>query len=290
MTNNALYFPPPRDWQVFQDFITSLARLKFDPRTVQAYGRSGQRQNGVDVFAKDYSGLSIGLQAKETKTKLSSSVLIQECDSARNFSPQLEWFILCTTERTDAKLQDKVNEIEASGKYSFKPQIWFWDDLNLLINNFGSLISELYDDYGRNFDRTVKAQHLSVLRLAFNRPAFTDNFLHERSYSDFQDALVDTKQLMRTGFLFDRVTRNVIFQTIPTDMLPESDHKKQILRLERALQSLYNKFLENRNRMMSDHNFDQSMAGVFNIERGKILQRLNKLLEDNNLEPISALY
>jgi hypothetical protein len=79
---------------------------------VVEYGRLGQRQNGVDVYAEDRFGKKIGIQCKETKSVLADGEIRQEADKARSFPQKLDLFILATTDRTDAK--ETLNKVSLS--------------------------------------------------------------------------------------------------------------------------------------------------------------------------------
>ena len=41
-------FPKPRDWNAFEDIVCDVLARKYQNLNLQRYGRSGQRQHGVD--------------------------------------------------------------------------------------------------------------------------------------------------------------------------------------------------------------------------------------------------
>lgn len=106
MNQFQIYLPPPSNWQDFQLLLGEIARTRFEPSTVVEYGRNGQRQNGVDVFAVDRFGRRIGIQCKETKVDLKKSVLKTEADKATKFKGGLDQFVIATTDMTDIAIQD----------------------------------------------------------------------------------------------------------------------------------------------------------------------------------------
>src|SRR5262245_42764726 len=65
MNQLKIYLPPPTNWQDFQSLVKDIAESRYDPSTVVEYGRQGQAQNGVDVYAEDRFGKKIGIQCKE---------------------------------------------------------------------------------------------------------------------------------------------------------------------------------------------------------------------------------
>src|ERR1039458_5374548 len=129
MSQLKIFLPPPANWQDFQSLVKDIAAIRYDPATVVEYGRQGQRQNGVDVYAEDFFGNKIGIQCKETKDVLTKGAIKSEADKATSFSQKLDLFILATTDRTDAKLQAAVITLNGSHIYSFKLRVDFWDDL-----------------------------------------------------------------------------------------------------------------------------------------------------------------
>jgi hypothetical protein len=290
MNQIQIYLPPPRDWQIFQDLIFELAKIKYKENTVQNYGRQGQKQNGVDIFATDYNDENIGLQCKETKSIITEDVIYDECNKAMHFSPILNTFIICTTSRTDVKLQNKVNEINGSKEYNFFIQIWFWETINVHINNYNKILIMLYSTYANEFLADDVNTHLRAIYFSFNRPAFRDNFSYERSYGDFEEALVNTKQLLRTGILFDRITKNVILQVVPTDLIGNKKYKKFLKTLENKLESIYQTYIKNKEKMNNDNKYAEDINGLFNIKRRELIERINKELKLNEIDEIKINY
>ena len=286
-----IYTHPPRDWQVFQNLIFDLSKIKFIENSVIEYGRLGQRQNGVDVFAKDRFEKCIGLQCKETKgDNLPQSDIEDECAKVIKFVPKIDCLIFCTTLRSDTDIQDTINHLNESKKYPFTLQVWFWDEINLELNKFSNLIFTLYADYAAQFGIDDIQRHLTALRSAFDRPAFHDNFLHERNYNDFEEAISSTKQLIRTGILCDRITRTVISQVVPCDLIVDVKYKKFLMSIERSLESIYKVYISNKTAILRDHNQAASFAGVFNVSRKKLIGVINKKLHQHKLQEIAINY
>src|SRR5215207_2473913 len=87
--------PQPANWQDFQSLIVEVARAKYVADSVQEFGRQGQRQNGVDIYATDLLDRNIGIQCKETKKNgLNQQIIADEIESASKFSPSLDLFIV----------------------------------------------------------------------------------------------------------------------------------------------------------------------------------------------------
>ena len=93
--------------------------MHYVKESVHEYGRQGQRQNGVDVYAEDGDGRKIGIQCKETKKVLDEQVVLTEATNAKGFFEQLKVFIVATTDRKDKHLQDYVMTLNSSGEFPF---------------------------------------------------------------------------------------------------------------------------------------------------------------------------
>lgn len=285
-----IYLPAPTDWPAFQLLVKQIAETRYDPATVVEYGRQGQRQDGVDVYAEDNFGNEIGIQCKETKGKLAVSAIEEEADKAKSFGQPLDQFIVATTARTDAKVQAAVMALNASGAYSFKIRVDFWDVLVADINRYAMVLNGCYQTYRETFQKTDESHHLACLRVAFDRPAFKDDFLFERNYDDFEEALVSTKRLFRTGFTMDRWSRIPVVQTVPLEFLPVGPHRKFVSKIEGHLEKVYKEYIADKQRILATPRYAQDRAGHYNILRRKLLTELNKRLIDSGLPGIQFAY
>jgi hypothetical protein len=290
MSQTKIYLPPPSNWQDFQELVAQVARVQYDPDSVQEYGRQGQRQNGVDVFAEMLDKKPVGIQCKETKTKLSQTELQNDIDAAKAFVPSLNLFVIATTERRDTKFQDWVNEMNASGNYSFRIRIDFWDDFQSYINHSAMVLNSCYEAYREEFKKTDETHHLECIRTVFERPAFVDDFAYERSYREFGEALADTMRFFRIGVLRDRWSSVGIIQAVPLLSLPDGKYKASVQQISDSLESLYRMYTKDARRLDSDCRYAHDRAGHYNIERRKLLDRLNKLLTAASLPEINFRY
>jgi hypothetical protein len=291
MNQIQIFMPPPTNWQDFQTLIVEIARVKFIPDSVQEFGRQGQSQRGVDIYAVDLLERKIGIQCKETKKNgLSTTIIDAEITDALGFSPNLDLFIIATTQRTDAKIQTYINQLNDSRTYSFKIHLWFWDDINRDINRSQNVMSSCYKTFLEQFGADEIENHLSGIRLAFDRPAFKDNFLRERNYSDFEDALVDTKAMLKTGFLYDRRTRNLVAQIIPASMVGDTIYREFLGKVEKSLEKIYQEYLRDKKANIKNPNRFEERAGAYNISRRKLIEDINSRLRTAGLPNIEIFY
>jgi hypothetical protein len=286
-----IYLPPPHNWQDFQGLVKDIAAVRYDSKTVQEYGRPGQKQFGVDIFAMDRDGSTrIGIQCKETKDPLTEKEIRAEADKARAFPNGLDVFILVTTDSADARLQDLVLDMNKNNSFPFRLRIEFWNDLVNDINKFESIIKSYYENYRASFKQTDESRHLACLRMAFDRPAFKDDFLCEFSYQDFERAIIETKRLFRTGLSVDSWSGNPITQAIPIDLLPTGSYRSFVATLERKLEEVYQTYMHHKFQAPTGRRYEQEVAAQLNILRRKLLTDLNKKLVKAGMNRIDFRY
>ncbi|WP_293337675.1 hypothetical protein [Microcoleus sp. CAWBG58] len=292
MNQVQIYMPPPLNWQDFETLIEEIAKTKYSPDSVQSYGGQGQAQHGIDVYAVDHYGKHIGIQCKQTKQKekITEGIITTEAKKANSFLPALSLLIIATTQNTDAKLQNVINIINQNNTYNFKIQIWFWDDINRDINRSFSVMYSCYKEFQNQFGISETKNHLNILRLAFDRPAFKDDFLHERNYDDFEQALASTKQMLKTGFLFDRWSKSMIANCVPIEMIGDPEYKEVIDKIEKKVEKIYQMYLRDKRKFIQEPQLREDCAGKYNIQRRELIKILNKMFESKGLNPIVISY
>lgn len=137
--------PPPSNWQDFESLCTDLwARVWADPDT-QRNGRQGQRQQGVDIYGRpgqrtEWAGVQC--KVKGLGASLTRDELLAEVDKAKGFRPALAAFIVATTVRRDARLQEVARLITEDhlARGLFSVQVFFWDDILTLLSNYPDLL------------------------------------------------------------------------------------------------------------------------------------------------------
>ena len=96
----------PKNWQDFERQTRVLFACVLNDPNTQVNGRSGQEQNGVDVYGyrnEDRDRL-VGVQCKKKyENKVTEKELRAEVDKAKNFKPKISEFFLITTAPRDQK-------------------------------------------------------------------------------------------------------------------------------------------------------------------------------------------
>jgi hypothetical protein len=123
--------PPPKSWDEFEDITLAAAKLRWSSTDFQRHGRTGQKQDGVDIFGHDDDDRHIGVQCKNTVDGITLAVVQTEVKNAEAFEPPLDRLYIATTAKRDAPLQKEVRVLsEARRQQSkFRVDILFWDDL-----------------------------------------------------------------------------------------------------------------------------------------------------------------
>lgn len=154
--------PKPKSWDEFEDIVWEIyTRTWQDPHT-QRYGRSGQAQNGIDIYGHlKNSDNYIGIQCKRYEdNRLNWGAIVTEVAKAECFSPPISKYIIATTVSRDAKIQDNVRLLNEKRKSEnkFPVYIIFWEDIcNHLADPANQyLLQKYYYEWGRIFQNTEK--------------------------------------------------------------------------------------------------------------------------------------
>ncbi|WP_262694102.1 tetratricopeptide repeat protein [Kordiimonas aquimaris] len=137
--------PPPDEWQTFESNMKQLLMLVLKARSIQTYGRQGQKQLGVDLYASrdDNPGHFVGIQCKQ-KTwdkRITKTILRNEVKEARKFTPALSEYILVTTAKDDVKIQAEAAQLQAELSTTNTPftiNVWGWGTICQEIERFKS--------------------------------------------------------------------------------------------------------------------------------------------------------
>ena len=138
-TIQSMELPLPKNWQDFESIVCDAQALRWKSTTLQKNGRSGQKQNGVDIYGPDDIGRRVGIQCKRYKSPLGLKDVTDEIHKAeKGFKGQLTTLFFATTADCDAKLQEQVRLLSdnrvAQGLFSVA--LLYWDDIvsGLLLN------------------------------------------------------------------------------------------------------------------------------------------------------------
>jgi hypothetical protein len=196
--------PKPKSWDEFEDMIWEIYKRKWHDNHAQRYGRSGQAQNGIDIYGRqNSSGKYIGVQCKRYKdNKLNEKIIKAEIVKAEGFSPPLSEYIIATTASRDEKLQKLVRSLneERESENKFPVYIVFWEDIchDLAANN-RDLLKKYYYEWEQIFRNQEKSSISSEQRAAIAHGVLSleiqeDCHLLQELLNQNQDALSEKWQ------------------------------------------------------------------------------------------------
>ncbi len=273
----AYHYPPPADWQTFQRLVAGFAGALYIANTVEEYGRNGQRQHGVDVFAQDHFDKNIGIQCKWTNESLKAEALVAECQKAKAFKPTLDYFVLWTTAQRDVHLQDTAHNLDRSGDYVFRITIRFWDDAITALNGMYSVASAYYSDWLEQNNVTADHDHRRKLRIAFDRPAFLDEIHLERSFDELLQEVKDTLVFLKAGLLYDRYNRALIAQALPFSLLSDAKYIEGLAKVLSLLTELEQTLQRGASYDGAYRLLDQADARDCDLLRRRIVRQVRQL-------------
>lgn len=125
-----MQIPPPKSWEEFQDIVTSALKARWSSPTIAQYGRTGQAQQGVDIFGPDQLGRATGVQCK-CQESIDDKLILKEIALAETFRPPLSNFYFAIAGPRDARVQQTLrilSEARLQDK-KFAVGILFWDDI-----------------------------------------------------------------------------------------------------------------------------------------------------------------
>jgi hypothetical protein len=142
-------FPKPKDWDIFEDIVCDVVSRKFNNNNLQRYGRSGQKQFGVDIAGFTRNVLS-GFQCKHHPNgNITKSEIHEEIKKADNFQPPLDKFVIATSADRDSAIHSYILEISKLRKErnEFPVSILFWQDIYNWLVEYPDLLYKHFTKY-----------------------------------------------------------------------------------------------------------------------------------------------
>lgn len=166
--------PAPLNWEEFESLCCDLWTETLKDSNTSKNGRSGQVQNGVDVFGrKGGVGDWVAVQCKGKDGRygkgVTESELKEEVTKAKSFTPKISEFILATTAENDAKIQKIARELTEANKKNglFSVTVIGWSEIIRKLALHESIIEKHYPNQslrlkslGKNVEDLVDASLL----------------------------------------------------------------------------------------------------------------------------------
>jgi hypothetical protein len=197
-TPSTSYLPKPKSWDEFEDITWEIYKRKWQDNHAQRYGRSGQPQNGIDIYGRqNSSGNYIGVQCKRYEdNKLTKKIIKEEIVKAEGFSHPLSEYIIATTASRDTKLQDFVRSLNEDRRLEnkFPVYIVFWEDIcnDLADRNNRDLLKKYYSEWEQIFsnqEKSISSEQVASIHCLLSLEIQQDCNLLQELLNQNQDAL-----------------------------------------------------------------------------------------------------
>ena len=206
--------PKILDPKKFEKLVRDCASKKYN-KLFGLYGRTGQKQHGIDIYAND--DFQEVIQCKNYTTndiKALKDAINKDFESAYNYfykekGWQFERFIVATAIDKDKKIDDII--IEHNQQNDIKIEFWFWED----IQDMEFKDNELLITYYENF--VIDLNELKLVHT--DNKAYADSFSETLFLHKHQS---ESKVNLRNLFVMPKYTEY-------RDYTPKTDLKEKII-------------------------------------------------------------
>ncbi|QFH68067.1 hypothetical protein FR773_25875 (plasmid) [Leclercia adecarboxylata] len=153
VTYNTMRLNVPKSWDEFEDICKSSFQLRWSNPNLARHGRSGQKQDGVDVYGEDSFGHFVGIQCKNTVFGIDNKTIEDEVIKAEKFTPGIKALYIATTAPRDVYAQAFVRQLNETRRRDgkFLISIEFWDDITADLTKDPAVLRQ---HYPQMFDQT----------------------------------------------------------------------------------------------------------------------------------------
>lgn len=159
----ASQLPPPSNWQDFETLCCDLWRALWKDRNAMKNGRSGQAQQGMDIYGRPDEGKAwAGVQCKGKDNyaakEITEKELLAEVNKAKAFQPPLNEWTIATSGQKDAAIEQLARRIttEHLEQELFTVHVWSWKDIVERLEEFPDIVEKHYPFLSGNMTSTGK--------------------------------------------------------------------------------------------------------------------------------------
>ncbi len=137
----------PKHPDQFEYWCQVLFSAKLRCRDLKRYGRRGQNQRGIDLIGQDDEGKWVGIQCKLRNDDRALPCHVIEADLERSdeLAPSIDAFIVATTAKRDAKVQDELRAlVERRKGRDQRIEVFWWEDITDLFEEYPQIRDRLY--------------------------------------------------------------------------------------------------------------------------------------------------
>ena len=147
----------PANWQDFERLCCIIWKSVWNDPNAKLNGRSGQSQNGVDIYGHDNKkpGYS-GVQCKRYD-KISEAIIDDEIAKAQSFNPPLEHLTIATTVNRDVKIEEYIRQKDVENRKNglFGVSIMEWEDLVEILEQHPPLMNWYENSIGMGITSSI---------------------------------------------------------------------------------------------------------------------------------------
>ncbi len=219
VTYNSMRLAPPKSWDEFEDMCKSSFQLRWSNPNLNRYGRSGQKQDGVDVYGTDSLGRFVGIQCKNTVSGISRATIDDELLKAEKFTPKITALYIATTAPRDANIQSYVRTLNDARLLQglFPVDVAFWDDVSFDLSKDPSVLRMYYPQMFEQLQPTreelLRKRDISNLLTLLNVIDFSSTIDHLQWDAKYIHSLIISE--------YDNIHRAInspVFQLSDTDL------------------------------------------------------------------------
>jgi len=163
-TSSLMQNPKSRSAEEFESVCTDILTNIYTT-TFTLYGRSGQKQKGINIYAEIEKGKYIVEQCKNYFLSNSADNLFKQIEKDVKAAEQSKFrifkFIAMTSMDRDKNVQDAIINIDSI----FDIEVWFCKDIQKNICNDTSLLYKYYPQFSTNSQLTISTLNDIILNL-----------------------------------------------------------------------------------------------------------------------------
>jgi hypothetical protein len=181
----------PENWPDFENLCKKLWGEIWKCPEIKKNGRSGQAQNGIDIYGipfgeEKYYGIQCKGKDDYTKSTLTEKEIDREIQLALKFQPSLKKMYFATTANKDAKIEEYIRQknIEHIQKGVFEVHLYSWEDIVDLIDEN----KQTHDYYVRSLN--FKTEHEVLFTFENNETNFTVEVPFSKKITNYKQKIV----------------------------------------------------------------------------------------------------
>lgn len=201
-------YPQSTNWSDFERLCRALLSKIYN-HEFQRWGRPGQRQNGVDAWARLSNGKSVALQCKGRSKNFGKELKRKDIDeaikAAETFPHQIDHFIILTTTADDVDLHDYAAELTKDRLAQGLSQIsvWGWNTICDHIGNYEAIQRAFYGHWFKNLSVKQWLLRTSVVTILVGLVVTGVLTMGHRQQADSQKRTTSIQELQKYVSLVD---------------------------------------------------------------------------------------